>query len=66
MENKIVGFKVTSEILFGKEIDKECIKGLLCDIENEIVERLESKFDCKVIGGTGDFLYADKDNKIIK
>lgn len=64
--NKIVGFKINTEILFGEETDNMRFQSLLCDIENEISTILESKFDCKVLGGTGGFIYADKDNKLIK
>lgn len=62
MDKKLVGFITTTEILFDKNIDKEHIQTLLCDIENEIADRLESKFNCKVIGGKGGYIYADRDN----
>lgn len=66
MNKKIVGFITTTEILFDKNIDREYIQILLCDIENEIAERLENKFNCKVIGGKGGFIYSDQNNKLIK
>ena len=66
MDRKIVGFITTTEILLNKSMDEECINTLLCDIENEIIDRLESEFDCKVIGGKGGFIYIDKNNRLIK
>lgn len=66
MNKKLVGFMTTTEILFDKNIDREHVQTLLCDIENEIVYRLESKFNCKVIGGKGGFIYSDQNNKLIK
>ena len=66
MNKKLVGFITTTEILFDKNIDKEHVQNLLCDIENEIADRLESKFNCKVIGGKGGYIYTNYKNELIK
>lgn len=66
MEKRIVGFRVSTEILIDENLDKEQRQALLCNIENEIADRLESKFNCKVIGGKGTSIYTDNENKLIK
>ena len=65
MDKKIIGIITTTEILFDTSIDDIHIQNLLCDVENEISDSLERKFNCKVTGGKGGFIYADN-NRLIK
>lgn len=59
MKNDIVGFSITTNILFGQE--ERNLNDLLADIENEISEVLERKFNVRVIGGKGNHITANLD-----
>lgn len=59
MKNDIVGFSITTNILFRQ--DERNLNDLLANMENEISETLERKFNVRVIGGRGNHITANLD-----
>lgn len=64
MKNDIIGLSITTNIIFGGERDN--LNDLLVDMENEIADLIERKWDVKVIGGTGKYITKNLDKICIE